>query len=109
MPLKLPDRLPAIDILKKETLDKMYTDYTSSNPPTTKNGYGYGWRIGHYTLTNWASFHGGNINATATIIVRGNNGINGVLLCNSRSAKDDFDTAIYLALDAVMQRTNLLY
>ena len=97
------------DILKKETLDKMYTDYTSSNPPTTKNGYGYGWRIGHYTLTNWASFHGGNINATATIIVRGNNGINGVLLCNSRSAKDDFDTAIYLALDAVMQRTNLLY
>ena len=97
------------DILKKETLDMMYTDYTSSNPPVTKNGYGYGWRIGHYTLTNWASYHGGNINATATIIVRGNNGVNGVLLCNSRSAKDDFDTAIYLALDAVMQRTNLLY
>ena len=92
------------DILQKETLDKIYTNYTSSKPA----GYGYGWRIGHNTL-NWASYHGGNINGTATIIVRGNNGVNGVLLCNSRNSNDNFDTAIYLALDAVMQRVNLLY
>ena len=97
------------DILQKETLDMVYTDYTSSNPPTTKNGYGFGWRIGHYTLTNWASYHGGNINGTATIIVRGNNGINGVLLCNSRSYIDDFDTALYLALNNMMTRTNVIY
>ncbi len=92
------------DILSKETLDKVYTNYTSSG----KGGYGYGWRIGHNTL-NWASYHGGNINGTATIIVRGNNGVNGVLLCNSRNGNDGFDTALYVALDAVMQRVNLLY
>lgn len=93
------------DILQKETLDKVFTNYTSSSP----GGYGYGWRIGHNTLKTWASFHGGNINGTATIIVRGNNGVHGVLLCNSRNADVNFDTAIYLALDAVMQRVNLLY
>ncbi|MBR6971510.1 MAG: serine hydrolase [Bacteroidales bacterium] len=97
------------DILQKETLDMVYTDYTSADPPKTKNGYGFGWRIGHYTLTNWASYHGGNINGTATIIVRGNNGINGVLLCNSRSYIDDFDTALYLALNNMMTRTNAIY
>ena len=97
------------DILKKETLDMVYTDYTSGNPPSTKNGYGFGWRIGHYTLTNWASYHGGNINGTATIIVRGINGVNGVLLCNSRSYIDDFDTALYLALNNIMNRTNTIY
>lgn len=97
------------DILQKETLDMIYTDYTTSNPPTTKNGYGYGWRILHYTLNNWATFHGGNINGTATIIVRGKNGVNGVLLCNSRNSNDDFDTALYLALDAIMARTDVLY
>ena len=97
------------DIFQKETLDMIYTDYTTSNPPTTKNGYGYGWRILHYTLNNWATFHGGNINGTATIIVRGKNGVNGVLLCNSRNGADDFDTALYLALDNIMTRVNLLY
>ena len=97
------------DILQKETLDMVYTDYTSANPPSTKNGYGFGWRIGHYTLTNWASYHGGNINGTATIIVRGNNGVNGVLLCNSRSYIDDFDTALYLALNNMMTRTKDIY
>lgn len=93
------------DILKKETLDKMYANYTSSG----KGGYGYGWRIGHNTLTTWASYHGGNINGTGTIIVRGNNGVHGVLLCNSRSYIDDYDTAIYVALNAVMQRVNAIY
>lgn len=92
------------DILKKETLDKVYTNYTSSG----KGGYGYGWRIGHNTL-DWASYHGGNINGTATIIARGNKGVNGVLLCNSRNGADDFDTALYVALEAIMQRVRLIY
>ena len=93
------------DILQKETLDMVYTNYTSSG----KGGYGFGWRIGHNTLTRWASYHGGNINGTATIIVRGNNGVNGVLLCNSRSYIDDFDTALYVGLDAIMSRVNTNY
>ena len=93
------------DILKKETLDMMYTNYTSSG----KGGYGFGWRIGHNTLTNWASYHGGNINGTGTIIVRGNNGVNGVLLCNSRSYIDDFDTALYVGLDAIMSLVKANY
>ena len=93
------------DILQKETLDKVYTNYTSSG----KGGYGFGWRIEHNTLTNWASYHGGNINGTATIIVRGKNGVHGVLLCNSRSYIDDFDTALYLALNNIMSRTNYIY
>ncbi|MBQ6311651.1 MAG: serine hydrolase [Bacteroidales bacterium] len=92
------------DILSKETLDQMYTNYTSSG----KGGYGFGWRIGHNTLP-WASYHGGNINGTATIIARGTNNVNGVLLCNSRSYIDDFDTAIYVALSNMMQRTNAIY
>lgn len=86
------------DILKKETLDMMYTNWTSSSP----GGYGFGWRIGHNTLTNWASYHGGNIAGTATIWARGKNGVNGVLLCNSRSNISDFDTAIYVALNSIM-------
>jgi CubicO group peptidase (beta-lactamase class C family) len=93
------------DILQKETLDKVYTNYTSSG----KGGYGFGWRIEHNTLTNWASYHGGNINGTATIIVRGKNGVHGVLLCNSRSYIEDFDTALYLALNNIMSRTNYIY
>ena len=93
------------DILKKETLDMMYTNWTSSSP----GGYGFGWRIGHNTLTNWASYHGGNIAGTATIWARGKNGVNGVLLCNSRSNISDFDTAIYVALDAIMNLVNASY
>lgn len=93
------------DILKKETLDMMYTNWTSSSP----GGYGYGWRIGHNTLTNWASYHGGNIAGTATIWARGKNMVNGVLLCNSRSNISDFDTAIYVALDAIMNLVNASY
>ena len=86
------------DILKKETLDMMYKNWTSNSP----GGYGFGWRIGHNTLTNWASYHGGNIAGTATIWARGKNGVNGVLLCNSRSNISDFDTAIYVALNSIM-------
>lgn len=93
------------DILTKESLDKMYTNYTS----TGKAGYGFGWRIEHNTLTNWASYHGGNLSGTATIWVRGKNRVNGVLLCNSRSQKDGFDTALYLGLNEIMDRVNALY
>ncbi|MBR4805989.1 MAG: beta-lactamase family protein, partial [Bacteroidales bacterium] len=93
------------DILKKETLDMMYTNYTSSSP----GGYGFGWRIGHSTLTNWASYHGGNISGTATIWARGKNMVNGVLLCNSRSNASGFDTDLYVALNQIMSTVNSTY
>ena len=93
------------DILTKESLDKIYTNYTSSG----KAGYGFGWRIEHNTLSNWASYHGGNISGTATIWVRGKNRVNGVLLCNSRSQKDGFDTALYLAINEIMDEVNYKY
>ena len=91
------------DILTKESLDKMYTNYTSN----TYGGYGFGWRIEH--SFNWASYHGGNLSGTATIWARGKNGVNGVLLCNSRSQKDNFDTDLYVCLKEIMERVNITY
>lgn len=91
------------DILTKESLDKMYTNYTSN----TYGGYGFGWRIEH--SFNWASYHGGNLSGTATIWARGKNGVNGVLLCNSRSQKDNFDTDLYVCLKEIMESVNLYY
>ncbi|MBP5506166.1 MAG: serine hydrolase [Bacteroidales bacterium] len=88
------------DILEPEWLDKMYTNYTSSYP----GGYGFGWWIGHGTLTNWATYHTGSLSGTATLWVRGKNGVSGVILCNSRNYKSSFDTDMYLALDNAMTR-----
>ena len=92
-------------ILSTESLNLMFTNYTSSG----KAGYGFGWRIEHNTLSNWASYHGGNLSGTATIWVRGKNGVNGVMLCNSRSQKDGFDTALYLAINEIMDIVNIQY
>ena len=88
------------DILPEELLDKMYTNYTSSG----KGGYGLGWWIGHNAYPDWAAFHTGTLSGTATLWVRGNNGVNGVILCNSRSGLDSFDGAMYDALDKAMKR-----
>ena len=91
------------DILTKESLDKMYTNYTSK----TVGGYGFGWRVEH--SFGWSSYHGGNLSGTATIWARGKNGVNGVLLCNSRSQKDAFDTDLYITLNDIMGEVNAIY
>ena len=83
-----------------------WTNYTS---PGYAGGYGYGWRIGHNTLTNWAAFHTGNLAGTATLWVRGNKGVHGVILCNSRSYDSYFDTAMYVLLNDIMTRVRQLY
>lgn len=86
------------DILKTATLDQLYKIVSAEN----NSNYAFGWRIGHSTLLNWAAYHGGNISGTASIWVRGKNGVNGVMLCNSRSNDDNFDTALYVGLNDIM-------
>lgn len=83
------------DILKKETLDLMYT------PSAAYNRYGLGWRLNHGSFTNWAAYHSGNLAGTAAIWERGKNGVNAVVLCNSRSYKDGFDDELYYLLNNI--------
>jgi D-alanyl-D-alanine carboxypeptidase len=86
------------DILKSSTLDLMYT------PSPNYSHYGLGWRLNHSYFTNWASYHGGNLAGTGTLWVRGKKGVNAVVLCNSRSYREDidFDTSLYDLLGTVM-------
>ena len=87
------------DILKKETLDVMYT------PSKSYEHYALGWRLNHTVFSNWASYHSGNLAGTAAIWMRGYNGVSAVILCNSRSYLDDsggsFDDYLYTLLEDV--------
>ena len=85
------------DIFKKETLDMMYTPYKEGG------SYALGWRTNHTTLTNWATHHGGTLAGVSTIWSRGKDGTHGVVLCNSRSYKSGFDTAMWLMLEDIQQ------
>ncbi len=80
------------DILKSETLDVMYA------PSTAYNRYGLGWRMNHGAFTNWASYHSGNLSGTAALWERGKNSVHAIMLCNSRSYKDNFDNDQYILL-----------
>ena len=93
------------DLLTAGWLDKMYTNYTSSG----KGGYGLGWWIGHNYYPNWAAYHTGSLSGTATLWVRGNDGTGGVILCNSRSPKSTFDSAMYDALNNALLRVKQNY
>lgn len=89
------------DILKKETLDLLYT------PSPNYNRYMHGWRTGHSYYTNWASYHGGNLAGVGTLMIRGKKGVNAVILCNSRSYNNNssgvsFDTQLYTILGNIM-------
>ncbi len=78
------------DILKPETLTIMYT-------PSKVYPYRYclGWRTNHSFYTNWENYHGGNLAGTGTFWCRSKTGTSAVVLCNSRSYKSNFDTALY--------------
>lgn len=90
------------DILKPETLDLMY------EPSKYYSRYAKGWRVGHPNFPQWASYHTGNLSGTATMWVRGANGVNCVIVCNSRSyftansflsiKNVDIDDALFYAL-----------
>ena len=86
------------DILKPETLDLIYT------PSRANNQYGLGWNLNHTIFTDWRGYHSGALAGTATMWSVGNNGVNGVLLCNSRSfTKPNFDTDMYVLLHDLEQ------
>ena len=82
------------DMLKKETLDIMYTHLPGGTvdedgDPYIK--YALGWRTEYPNYPSWATFHGGTLAGVATIWARGKNNVNGVVLCNSRSYDYDGD------------------
>ena len=73
------------DLLKKETLDAMYTTINSK----TKSSRALGWMVNH-SYWSGAHFHTGNLNGTASILVGNNNkGRSGAVVCNSRSYLDN--------------------
>jgi hypothetical protein len=88
------------DILAPDWLNQMYMNHTSYGI----GGYGFGWWIGRGSYSNWAAYHTGTLAGTATLWVKGNNGVNGVILCNSRSYKSSFDNDMFNALDKAMTR-----
>ena len=90
------------DILNNRWLDEMYTRRTSGN-------YGLGWWIGNYYLSNCAAYHTGSLAGTATLWARGSNGIHGVILCNSRSGSNNFDSSMALVLDKARSRVQQTY
>jgi CubicO group peptidase (beta-lactamase class C family) len=61
------------------------------------NRYALGWRLNH-TFYPGSFYHSGNLAGTAAMWVMGNNGINCVVLCNSRSYIDGFDDELYVLL-----------
>lgn len=81
------------DFLKKETLDIMYT------PSANYQRYCLGWRMNHSIFTNWAAYHTGDIAGTAAVWSRGKNGVNAVILCNSRSYIESFDADFNILLN----------
>lgn len=90
------------DILSKETLDLMYT------PSSNYNRIAHGWRVNSPGWTKWASYHGGNLNGTANLWVRGKRGCNAVILTNSRSHGiedengNDIDDQLYIILGSIL-------
>lgn len=93
------------DILKKETLDLMYT------PSKAYDHYGLGWRLNHTVFDNWASYHSGNLAGTAAIWMRGYNGVSATVLCNSRSYLEipgndggSFDDYLFTLLEDIEAR-----
>ncbi len=85
------------DILKKETLDLMYTQAAVNT--ASGAGYALGWRVNTPQFTDWSAYHGGTLAGVCTIWTRGKDNINGVVLCNSRSYNMDIDDDMWYMLD----------
>ena len=88
------------DILKKATIDELYT------PSPNYSRYALGWRVGH-TLYPGAHYHSGNLAGTATIWCGdANSSTSAAILMNSRSyissPSGDFDDAYYILLGDVV-------
>lgn len=67
------------EIFPQSTLDRMFT------PSETYKRYGLGWRMNHTTLLPGCCYHTGNINGTASLMIRGGDGHHIALVNNSRT------------------------
>jgi len=76
------------DIITPQTRSTMLT------PSPNYYRYALGWMCNH-TYFPGDYYHTGNLSGTATMWVMGDNGINGVILCNSRSYITGFDDELY--------------
>lgn len=76
------------DIISPQTRTEMLS------PSSFYNRYGLGWMMNH-TYFPGSYYHTGNLAGTATMWVMGANGIDGVVLCNSRSYITGFDDELY--------------
>ena len=93
------------DIFKKETLDMMYKP--AENVKDTDGApypkYALGWRTEYPNYPNWEAFHGGTLAGVATIWARGDRGVNGVILCNSRSYNNSIDDRMWEMLRDIQE------
>ncbi len=84
------------DILKKETLDLMYTKVAQNG--ASGAGYALGWRVDSPSFPDWQAYHGGTLAGVCTIWSRTDNNVNGVVLCNSRSYSMSIDDDMWYML-----------
>lgn len=94
------------DMFKKETLDMMYAPmedvvYYSTKKPYKK--YAMGWRTMYTDFPEWEAFHGGTLAGVATIWARNISGVNGVILCNSRSYDQSIDDEMWYMLRDIQE------
>ena len=75
------------DIISAQTRNIMLT------PSSVNNRYALGWMVNHSYFPG-SCYHTGNLAGTAVMWVMGN-GLNAVVLCNSRSYITDFDDELY--------------
>jgi CubicO group peptidase (beta-lactamase class C family) len=85
------------DIILPSTRSVMLT------PSTAYNRYALGWRCNHSSLFSGSWYHSGNLAGTAAMWVMGGDGINCVVLCNSRSYIDGFDDEMYVMLNTLLR------
>lgn len=83
------------DIISAQTRETMLTQSSAYNR------YALGWRLNH-SFYPGSFYHSGNLAGTASMWVMGNDGINCVVLCNSRSYIDGFDDEMYMLLRDIL-------
>lgn len=67
------------EIFPQSTLDRMFT------PSESYYRYGLGWRMNHSSLLPGCCYHTGNINGTASLMIRGGDGHHIAMVNNSRT------------------------
>lgn len=85
------------DILKSETIQKMIT------PSIQNQNYASGWAVN--TNNNW--WHTGSLPGTVSEMIRGSNGFNWVVLCNSSSESPNIFTDLDNLLWPIVNNQNI--